>query len=590
VFESSRPVRPMEDGGPAPALVRQPSAGLLTIQEINRKGRISPLPQAVQGAQPQLHGPAGEPGIKSEFGRMFSGIGSGASGLGVSSPVPSGAHLPFSNAGLGRREDVEPIPLDLAPDPPTKAPRKRSRKTKDDDNKGDDDSTGRLTPVGRAKRPRTHPHHHHHQYVPMTESAIQPQYSFNSSSSHHHHHHAGPERTASPLHQGSTPLKNLKSGTPIPSPTGFMKDFPLTHSHQIPRSSQNGSTSLSSRPVIQSPVILPKPKKTIISQAVLDSVAHKPRKHLGDVVYDPELKPAKLRSLYPKFGYSSTPRPLPMKLIKDNENSTLTVKVPRTHLTREAREEITSRRAIWGTDIYTDDSDVVAACIHAGWIRGEWADDVDQELLDLGTPVVKSKSRNGTAASGAAITALQATPEVLTSPPAGGPVQVPLHRDLHVTVLILPCLEKYGSTTRYGIKSREFGGTYNQRKSVHDGISFMIQAVRWVDGAAPQSRLRGQARRERIRKAMSEVHRAQVVDIGEAKKPATADKQASKNGNADANKENHPVEATTAGVPSEVKSASGKQSLTDEVREHSGEGDDVPPAKGSAEAELPKVS
>lgn len=154
------------DDGAAPPLMRQHSSnGLLAIGEINRKGRISPLPQAVQGAQPQHQGPAGEPGIKSEFGRMFSGIGSGASGLGFSSPVLSGATMPFTNSGLARRDDVEP-PHEGPPEPPVKAVRKRNRKAKDIDGKGDDDdSTGRNTPVGRAKRPKTHAHHHHHQYV-----------------------------------------------------------------------------------------------------------------------------------------------------------------------------------------------------------------------------------------------------------------------------------------------------------------------------------------------------------------------------------------------------------------------------------------
>ncbi|CRK28657.1 hypothetical protein BN1708_015302, partial [Verticillium longisporum] len=77
---------------------------------------------------------------------------------------------------------------------------------------------------------------------------------------------------------------------------------------------------------------------------------------------------------------------------------------------------------------------------------------------------------------------------------------------MQVTILILPRLEKYSSTVRFGVKSREWGGTYGGRKSVHDGISFMITAIRWVDnGAGAQSRLRGKARRERMRRAMAEV-------------------------------------------------------------------------------------
>ncbi len=165
VFEVGRP-RPVDDG-PSHA---GPQRGLLGVQEINRKGRVSPLPQAVQGAQPMLQGPAGEPGIKNEFGRMFSGIGSGVRGIGISSPGPSGAQIPFSNPNL-RRDDVEPPHPEPTNETTTK-PRRKRGKPKEEDGKGDEDSNGRVTPVGRTKRAKTHAHHHHHQYVrsfPPTE-------------------------------------------------------------------------------------------------------------------------------------------------------------------------------------------------------------------------------------------------------------------------------------------------------------------------------------------------------------------------------------------------------------------------------------
>ncbi|CAJ2510650.1 Uu.00g062750.m01.CDS01 [Anthostomella pinea] len=502
-FEVGRP-RHMDEGpihGGAPR-------GLLGVQEINRKGRVSPLPQAVQGAQPLLQGPAGEPGIKSEFGRMFSGIGSGVRGIGVSSPVPSGAQIPFSNASLVRRDDVEPPAPEPVVEAPVKAQRKR-RKPKDDDGKGDDDSTGRNTPVGRAKRTKTLAHHHHHQ----------------------------------------------------------------------------STAASSSKPAPRGPTIIPKPKQTIASQAVLDSVADRPRKHLGDVLYQVTLKPSKMESSQSKFGYSSNPNPLPMKTIKGNENSTLTVKVPRVHLTPSAREEITSRRAIWGTDIYSDDSDVVAACIHAGWIRGEWSDDVDVDLLELQKPIPSRPKQR--------VVPPEQHLEVLNSVPAAGPVHVPADRDLHVTLLILPALEKYCSTTRFGIQSREFGGTYNGRKAVHDGISFMIQSVRWVDGAAPQSRLRGRDRRERIRQAMSEVHRSQVLDIGEKEvltKVTPRDQVKGRgvkteSGNGEGNKENQPIDAPTAKPTGGEAYKSAKEEEKEKSRQEScpvGSSGEKP-ADGSAE-------
>jgi hypothetical protein len=136
------------------------------------------------------------------------------------------------------------------------------------------------------------------------------------------------------------------------------------------------------------------------------------------------------------------------------------------YLTPEIRAEITSRKAVWGTDIYTDDSDVIAACIHQGWFRGEWDEDVDTSLLGL-------ELKEGPPDSPKAY---------LTEPPPKGPVHVPLDRDCHITILILPLLEKYSSTTRFGMRSREWGGEHDGYKGVHDGLSFMIMSVRWVDG------------------------------------------------------------------------------------------------------------
>ncbi|KAI4599023.1 hypothetical protein KJ359_002440 [Pestalotiopsis sp. 9143b] len=537
--EHPRQPRSLDDGHAAPALARQPSNnGFLAIGEINRKGRVSPLPQAVQGAQPQSMTPSGEPGIKSEFGRMFSGIGTGAGAFGMPSPGPS--HLPFTNSGLARREDAEPPAVDAVAEAPAKQPRKRQRKVKDDDHKGDDDSTGRLTPVGRSKRARTNHAHHHHQYVHTGTPRLEVQNTDNAVSSHHHHHHHGiPERTASPLHAGSTPLKNVKTGTPVLSPTGL----PMTHNHQIPRSN-SGVAPAKQAP--QAPVVFTKPKKTVSSQLVLDSVAHKPRKHLGDILYEPYIKADHFRT-HSKGGFRTKPKPLPRDQITDNENSTLTVKIHRRHLEPHCREELTRNRAVWGTDVYTDDSDVIAACIHAGWFRGEWADDVDTSLLGLERTPPKGKGRGTSAGE-------KGPQDILTSPPATGPMHVPLDRDLHVTILVLPNLVKYAGSTRFGIMSREFGGSYKGRKSIHDGLSFKIEQIRWVDGAAPQSRLRGKARRERIRKAMSEVDRSQVIDIGDLKKADKPAETAAPNG--DMNKENRPLGVESASPAQEMQGVS----------------------------------
>jgi len=208
---------------------------------------------------------------------------------------------------------------------------------------------------------------------------------------------------------------------------------------------------------------------------------------------------------------------LPWDLIEGKENCTLTMKIGKEHLIPAAREEITSRRALWGTDVYTDDSDVIAACIHAGWIRGAWPDDVDVSMLGLDEGYSVSDVRgllnghaNGFKAAKQPANHITSALMVLSEPPKTGPMPVPENRDLHVTLLILPRLQKYASTTRFGIKSREFGGPVGDeeahQRAIHDGISFMVTGLRWVtNGAAAQNRLRGKARRERIRKALAEV-------------------------------------------------------------------------------------
>ena len=72
-----------------------PHPKVLSLVHDSKRGRLSPLPQAVQGAQSRARGPASEPGIKNEFARMFSGIGSGV-GSAMSTPAPPDSQAPHS--------------------------------------------------------------------------------------------------------------------------------------------------------------------------------------------------------------------------------------------------------------------------------------------------------------------------------------------------------------------------------------------------------------------------------------------------------------------------------------------------------------
>jgi hypothetical protein len=148
----------------APQMQQQRS--FLGVQEINRKGNRSPLPQAVQGAQSQLNAPGGEPAIKNEFGRIFSGLGGGSGAMGVPSPLSAGAQgLPFSTSGQLRREDLENLqdsPLENGQKISRTASRNGRRRKLKEEGGDDESSTGRHTPSGRGKRAKNH-HHHHHQ-------------------------------------------------------------------------------------------------------------------------------------------------------------------------------------------------------------------------------------------------------------------------------------------------------------------------------------------------------------------------------------------------------------------------------------------
>jgi hypothetical protein len=154
---------------------QQHHRGLLNIGADNTKrgGRISPLPQAVQGAQSQMSGPGGEPGIKSEFGRMFSGIGSGVgSEMAIAGMVGSGTPTPSGPSPVKRDERPQRSPFKASDDvPATKLPRvasrggRKSRKIKDEENKlesesGDGRGTPQLKSARGGKRAR-HGHHHH---------------------------------------------------------------------------------------------------------------------------------------------------------------------------------------------------------------------------------------------------------------------------------------------------------------------------------------------------------------------------------------------------------------------------------------------
>ena len=221
---------------------------------------------------------------------------------------------------------------------------------------------------------------------------------------------------------------------------------PPHHHHHAPRVSQ--------------PATLPSPKipvKTHDIQSVLDEAAKRTRRHLGSHVYEakPEL-PKPNSQLDDQFSYASKPKPLPT-FDQNPINCTFTVRVPRYYLKPRQRQQIVLQRHLWGARLYRDDSDPIAAAIHTGWIRGEWDETVNVEMLD---PRITAPNEPNDAE------------ETLLKIPAA-PVAPPPDMDLHITLLILPAIEEYFSTCEYGITSRKSTG--------YDGLSFMIHKMQWVD-------------------------------------------------------------------------------------------------------------
>ncbi|KAL8772442.1 MAG: hypothetical protein Q9209_002393 [Squamulea sp. 1 TL-2023] len=369
---------------------------LSLLLENGKRGRVSPLPQAVQGAQSRNSGPASDPGIKNEFGRMFSGIGSG---VGSSGPMGSGASTPFLGSPKVSHEPERRTPfagrgelMELS------RPRERSkmgrvRLANDENPRMEVDNINKPSPVGASGArgiKRRHGHHHH------------------------------------------------------------------PHSHRVATHS---------------------------------------RQHLGTTTYTPTLESAHSTASQHsanKLGFSSIPNPLPC--FEGKENCTFTVRIPRFYLSELEREEVTRRRALWGCDVYTDDSDPLAVAIHSGWVQGSWGDGIEISMLEYS----KSNSRSSGRAT---VIELDEVPSAgkmaLTSPPPT-PMSPPVDRDLHLTCLVLPPLEKYTSKIRHGIKSREWGNN-------HDGMSFRVEKIEWIDDRVGKEGGRtGEARRKRMKTLLDE--------------------------------------------------------------------------------------
>ncbi|KAF2130974.1 Rxt3-domain-containing protein [Dothidotthia symphoricarpi CBS 119687] len=394
----------------------------LGLEASRRTGRASPLPQAVQGAQAQPISIGKDPGIKREFGRMFSGLdsGLGSSTPSRGSPMPQNGQDSFDSNDMLRLQRVN------------SQQGRRPKRVKDEEVFDNDSADGRgMTSGVRGAKRNKYGHHHHH--APHHHH-------------HHHHHHHRPDEEIPPSLSRQPSLQGGPGG-PVHH-HHHIQGAPHHHHHHhaAPRAGQ------------QAPVPLPKISDKVHDiQPVLDEAAKHPRKHLGSHLYEAATElPKPNSSLDDQFGYASIPKRLPQFEINPI-NCTFTIRVPRFYLKPRQRQHIVLERHLWGARVYRDDSDPIAAAIHSGWIRGEWDDTVDISMLD---PRITAPNDASDAQ------------DILNKVPVA-PVMPPADMDLQIEILILPRVQEYVGTVEFGISSR--------KSKTHEGLSFMINKIRWVE-------------------------------------------------------------------------------------------------------------
>ncbi|GAA5831749.1 hypothetical protein JCM11251_003866 [Rhodosporidiobolus azoricus] len=122
------------------------------------------------------------------------------------------------------------------------------------------------------------------------------------------------------------------------------------------------------------------------------------------------------------------------------------------------------KRKVWGTDVYTDDSDVLAVLLHAGWVR------VARRAR---------RARAGDKGAGAeAVRRARVPGERVLNQEEGIEGEQEEHekvpKALLVTLGVVPPLVRYQGLERQGIRSRSWGNG-------HDGVSLRVEKVEGIE-------------------------------------------------------------------------------------------------------------
>lgn len=379
----------------------------------SRRGRYSPVPQAVQGAQAPTPVPDG--GNPRDQGKVFSGIGGG-----ISSATPASSSSPF------KRDDSAVKTLDtMKMSRTTSSTGKRSRKIQDEDSLADDAKSSTTTKRRRYKTDL------------LKEAAAAPY-----------------QRKGTPLSGFGASKNNSSSGTAAANSTQRNEPLPTY-----------------------------KPRKTIKVGTIASQVLRKPRRHLGSFQYNPEiLRLDDARDIDTEIRVK--PNMVPAFSEAEDLNCIYTINVSKTWLQDSERRMICASRNLWGSGIYTDDTDPVAAAMHMGWIKPAFHN-IDETLLqkiihDQNPKVDISKDLK----------------------PPSKPIEIPKSGGLRITCVVMPLLEHYEESARFGIRSRSWPET--AAGAPHDGVSFSILKVEAVETGREERRMgrTGVSKRARLREQL----------------------------------------------------------------------------------------
>ncbi|KAI8834673.1 histone deacetylation protein Rxt3-domain-containing protein [Chytridium lagenaria] len=158
---------------------------------------------------------------------------------------------------------------------------------------------------------------------------------------------------------------------------------------------------------------------------------------------------------------------------------TIDVRIPAEYLLF-AENIALKNQALWGTDVYTDDSDIVSILVHSGHYRpidSPTVPDLEEAKLQNDSKVPISphtkKPTFGAKPSPLPIRTLPPTPDhpyQAKRDPFNS--RLPDH-DLCVTLRILPRLTRYTGSARFGVSSRGWGCS-------HDGESIRVERIEVV--------------------------------------------------------------------------------------------------------------